>query len=155
MMGHLVVRDVMTSDPVTVTPATPLRYVTDALVRQKIGAVPVLTVRGKLAGLVAESDLLRKEELKRDPEGEHSKHLTYRERRAVATAETAGEIMSTNPVAVLADVTVAEAARLMDRHEATCLPVIDEGGYLVGVVGPLDLARAAFGPGEIPPERAA
>jgi CBS domain-containing protein len=149
MMSHLAVRDVMTTDQVTVTPATPLRYVADILVRQKISSVPVLSVRGKLLGLVAESDLLRKEELKRDPDGEHSKHMTYRERRAVATAETAGEIMSTNLVTVRADATVAEAARMMDRYEATCLLVVDEGGNLVGVVGPWELLRVVLGPDEI------
>ncbi len=145
-MSHLGVRDVMTTDQVTVTPATPLRYVSDILARQKTSSVPVLSVRGKLVGLVAESDLLRKEELKRDPDGEHSKHMTYRERRAVATAETAGEIMSTNPVTVRADATVAEAARLMDRYGATCLPVVDESGNLVGVVGRWDLLRVVLGP---------
>ena len=148
-MSYHKVRDVMTTDPVTVTPTAPLRYVADILVRQKISSVPVLSVRGKLLGLVAESDLLRKEELKRDPDGEHSKHMTYRERRAVATAETAGEIMSTNPVTVRADATVAEAARLMDRYEATCLPVVDQSGNLVGMVGPRDLLRAVLGADEI------
>jgi len=145
-MSHLAVRDVMTTGRVTVTPATPLRYVADILARQKISSVPVLSVRGKLVGLVAESDLLRKEELKRDPDGEHSRHMTYRERRAVATAVTAGEIMSTNPVTVRADATVAEAARLMDRYEVTCLPVVDASGNLVGVVGRWDLLRLVLGP---------
>jgi CBS domain-containing protein len=152
MMSHHKVRDVMTTDPVTVTPATPLRYVADIVARQKISSVPVLSVRGKLVGLVAESDLLRKKELKRDPDGEHSKHMTYRERRAAATAETAGEIMNTNPVTVLADATVAEAARLMDRYGATCLPVVDESGNLVGVVGPWDLLRVFSGPDGITTE---
>jgi CBS domain-containing protein len=149
MMSHLVVRDVMTTDLVTVTPATPLRYVADILVGQKISAVPVLTVRGKLVGVVAESDLLRREELKRDPEGEHSRHMTYRERRAVATAETAGEIMSTSPVTVRADATVPEAARLIERFEATCLPVVNENENLVGMVDPRALLRGLLGPDEI------
>jgi CBS domain-containing protein len=149
MMSYHKVRDVMTTDPVTVTPTTPLRYVADILVRQKISAVPVLSVRGKLLGLVAESDLLRKEELKRDPDSEQSRHMTYQERRAVATAVTAGEIMSTNPVTVRADATLAEAARLMDRYEATCLPVVDESGNLVGVVGLWDLLRVFPGPDSI------
>ncbi len=147
-MSHHSVRDIMTTNPVTVTPATPLRYVADILVKQKTGAVPVVNPRGKLVGLVAESDLLRKEDLKRDPDGEHSRHLTYRERRAVATAETAGEIMSTHPVAVRADTPAAEAAWLMDRCQATCLPVVDPCGHLIGVVGSRDLLRAVSVPGE-------
>jgi CBS domain-containing protein len=67
----------------------------------------------------------------------------------VATAETAGEIMSTCPVTVRADATVPEAARLIERFEATCLPVVDENGNLVGMVDPRALLRGVLGPDEI------
>jgi CBS domain-containing protein len=140
------VQDVMTVDPVTVTPATPLKELVDILVERKIGAVPVLSIRGKVLGLVTETDLLRKEELKRDPDARHSRHMTYRARRDLATAETAGELMSTHPVTARADMTVAEAARLMDRHQVTCLPVVDDGGKLLGAVSPRDLLRVFLRP---------
>lgn len=140
-MGHHEVRDVMTADPVTVTPATPLKYVASSLVRHKISAVPVLGLQGKVLGVISETDLLRKEELQRDPDGEHSIHLSYRARRDMATAETAGELMNTHAPTVRPDATVAEAARLMDRHEVACLPVVDDRGKLLGVVGPRDLLR--------------
>ena len=131
----------MTADPVTVTPATPLTYVASSLVKHKISAMPVLGLQGKVLGVISETDLLRKEELRRDPDGEHSIHLSYRTRRDMATAETAGELMSAHPPTVGPDATVAEAARLMDRHQVTCLPVVDDGGKLLGVVGPRDLLR--------------
>jgi len=140
-MCHHEVREVMTADAVTVTPATPLRYVTSSLVKHKISAVPVLSLQGKVLGVISENDLLRKEELQRDPDGEHSIHLTYRARRDMATAQTAGELMSTHPPTVRPDATVAEAARLMDRHDAACLPVVDDSGKLLGVVGRRDLLR--------------
>ena len=141
MRGHHEVRDVMTADPVTVTPATPLKYVAGSLVKHRISAVPVLGPQGNVLGVICQADLLRKEELRRDPDGEHSVHLSYRARRDMATAETAGELMNTHPPTVRPDATVAEAARLMDRHEVTCLPVVDDGGKLLGVVGPRDLLR--------------
>ena len=74
----------------TVTPATPLKNVADMLVRLRVDAVPVLTPQGRVAGVVAKGDLLRKEQLQRDPDGRHSMHLPYRTRRDIATAETAG-----------------------------------------------------------------
>jgi len=140
-MGQHEVRDVMSADPVTVTLATSLKFVAGSLVKHKISAVPVLGLHGKVLGVISETDLLRKEELQRDPDGEHSIHLSYRARRDIATAETAGELMSTHPPTVRPDATVAEAARLMDRHKVSCLPVVDEGGKLLGVVGPQDLLR--------------
>jgi CBS domain-containing protein len=141
MMAHYEVRDVMSADSVTVTPATPLKYVASSLVKHKISAIPVLGLHGEVLGVISETDLLRKEELQRDPDGEHSIHLSYRARRDIATAETAGELMKTGPPTVRPDATVAEAARLMDRHEVTCLPVVDDGGKLLGVVGARDLLR--------------
>ena len=147
-MRHHEVRDVMTADPVTVTPATPLRYVATSLVKHKLSAVPVLSLQGKVLGVISENDLLRKEELQRDPDGEHSVDLTYRVRRDMATAKTAGELMSTHPATVRPDATVAEAAGVMDRYDAVCLPVVDEGGNLLGVVGPRDLLRVFLQPEE-------
>jgi CBS domain-containing protein len=146
MMRHYEVRDVMTADPVTVTPATPIKDLAGLLVEQRIGALPVLTPHGRPVGLVTEADLLRKEQLQRDPDGSHSMHLTYRVRRDIATAETAGEIMTRHPATVRAGATVAEAARLMDRHQVRCLLVVDEGGKLLSVVSPRDLLRVFLRP---------
>lgn len=148
MMRHYQVRDVMAADPVTVTPATPVKDLADILVRQRAGALPVLTWQGTVAGVVTEAELLRKEELQRDPEGPHSMHLSYRVRRAIATAENAREIMDTHPATVRADATVAEAARVMDRQQVSCLLVTDENGKLLGLVRPRDLLRVFLRPDE-------
>lgn len=147
-MRHYQVRDVMTADPVTVTPATPVKDLADILVRQRVGALPVLTWQGTVVGVVTETELLRKEELQRDPEGPRSMHLSYRIRRAIATAENAREIMNTHPATVRADATVAEAARVMDRQQISCLLVIDDNGKLLGLVRPRDLLRVFLRPDE-------
>ena len=147
-MRHYLVRDVMTADPTTVTPATPLKDVADILVRGRIGVVPVLTPQGRVAGVVAEGDLLRKERLQRDPEGRHSTHLPYRIRRDIATAETAGELMDRYPATAPADTSVAEAARLMDRHQSRFLLATGEDGKLLGVVTARDLLRVFLRPDE-------
>ena len=140
-MRHYQVQDVMTANPMTVTPATPLKNVADILVRGRIGVVPVLTPQGRVAGVVAEGDLLRKEQLRRDPDGRHSLHLPYRIRRDIATAETAGELMDRYPPTVQACTSVAEAARQMDRPQCRFLLVTGEDGKLLGVVTARDLLR--------------
>lgn len=147
-MRHQKVRDIMTADPVTVTSATSLKYVAELLVNKKVSVVPVLTLQGKLLGIVSETDLIRKEELQREPDSWHLLHLNYRARRDLATAETAGEIMREPVATVHPDVTLAEAARLMDRHEVSCLPVVDESGQLLGVVSSQDLLRVFLRPDE-------
>ena len=147
-MRHQKVRDVMRADPVTVTAATSLKDVAESLIEQNISAVPVLSLRGKFLGIVSETDLIRKEELQRDPDSRHSAHLSHRARRDLATAETAGEIMHEPVATVRPDATLAEAAWLMDRHEVSYLPVLDEGGHLLGVVTPRDLLRVFLRPEE-------
>jgi CBS domain-containing protein len=145
-MRHLQVRDVMTADPVTVTAGTSIKDLAGILVREKTSGVPVLSLQGEIVGVATERDLLKKEELHRDPHGHQWAHLSYRTRRAIAAAETAGDLMNTHPVTVGPEATVAAAARLMDRHQVTCLPVVDEHGKLLGVVSPRDLLRVFLRP---------
>jgi CBS domain-containing protein len=147
-MRHYQVRDVMTAGPVTVTPSTPIKEVASMLVRLQAGALPVVTPRDGAVGIVTETDLLRKEQLQQDPDGSHSAHLSYRDRRAFATAETAGEIMDPHPATVRPEAAVAEAARLMSRHQSRCLLVTDAGGKLLGVVNARDLLRVFLRPDE-------
>jgi CBS domain-containing protein len=64
-MRHCQVENVMTTSPATVSPDTPLKDVAEILVGGRIGVVPVLTAQGQVAGVVAEGDLLRKEQLQR------------------------------------------------------------------------------------------
>jgi CBS-domain-containing membrane protein len=147
-MRHYQVRDVMTAGPMTVTPSTPIKELAGRLVELRVGALPVITPRDGVAGIVTETDLLRKEELQRDPDGSHSAHLSYRDRRAIATAETAGEIMNPHPATVRPETAVAEAARLMSRHQVGCLMVTDDGGKLLGMVSARDLLRVFLRPDE-------
>jgi CBS domain-containing protein len=57
-------------------------------------------------------------------------------------ASTVGDLMHPDPIVVLADAPLAEAARLLDRHRIGGLPVVDATGMLVGVVSQTDLLRA-------------
>jgi len=147
-MLHRQVRQVMTTDPVTATPATPLKSLVDILVTQKVNAVPIVSAQGKVVGVVTETDLLKKQELQRDPDGRRPPRMSNRAWRTIATAATAGELMSTHPATVRPDATVAEAARLMERHQVTCLPVVDDGGKPLGMVDPRDLLRVLLRPDE-------
>ena len=144
-MHHYRVQDVMTADPTTVSPGTPLKKVAEILVKGGFGGVPVLTAQGRVAGAVTESDLLRKEQLQRDPDGRHPAHLSYRA-RGMAAAETAGELMDHNVATVPAGASVAEAARLMDIRQSRFLLVTGEDGKLAGVVTARDLLRVLLRP---------
>jgi CBS domain-containing protein len=58
LMNLLAVKDVMTGDPVTTTPDTPLADAARVMLERKIGCLPVLE-GGKLVGILTESDFVR------------------------------------------------------------------------------------------------
>lgn len=56
------VRDVMTTDVVTVEPWTPFKDIVTQLAEHRISATPVLDPEGDVLGVVTEADLLLKQE---------------------------------------------------------------------------------------------
>jgi CBS-domain-containing membrane protein len=140
-MKHCTVQDVMAADAVTATTSTAFKDLAETLVRRRLSGLPVLSRQGQVVGVVCESDLLMKEEAQRDPGARPPGRPRRRALRAKAAGDTAGDVMTTRPVTVRPDTTVAEAARLMDRHHASCLPVIGEDGKLAGTVSRRDLLR--------------
>jgi len=147
-MKHRQVREVMTTKPVTVLSTTSLKSLAGVLVKLRVNAVPVVSAEGKVLGLITEMDLLKKEGVQQDPASSRLPRRSSQRQRLIATAETAGELMTTHPVTVRPDTPVAEAARLMERHQLGCLPVVDESERLLGVVGPRNLLQVLLRPDE-------
>lgn len=57
----------------------------------------------------------------------------------------AGDVMTTGAATVKPSASLAEAARLMIEHRISGLPVVDEGGKLVGIVSEGDFLRRMGG----------
>ena len=55
---------------------------------------------------------------------------------------TVGELMTDDPVVAVADMSLSDAAELMDFYRVSGLPVIDWEGCLVGVISQTDLLHA-------------
>ena len=64
----------------------------------------------------------------------------------------AREIMTERPACVTPDNTIADAARLMAKHDCGCIPVVedDESRFLVGVITDRDLALRGVARGRSP-----
>jgi CBS-domain-containing membrane protein len=136
------VRDVMTREVVTVDEHTPFKEITQLLADCRISAVPVLDSDGRVVGVVSEADLLPKEEY---PQGLPGARLLEGRRgratRAKATGDTAVELMTAPAITVGPDASLAEAARLLHRHQVKRLPVLDPAGPLLGIVSRADLLK--------------
>jgi CBS domain-containing protein len=140
MMQRWSVADVMTTDVVSVGPATAYRQIADLLVRHRISAVPVLAVDGSVLGVVSQADLLEKLEYA-DARPRHPLVVRTLSPPRTLTGDTAAALMSAPPVTISAAAPVSTAARVMTAARVKRLPVIDREGRLVGIVSRHDVLR--------------
>ncbi len=62
--------------------------------------------------------------------------------QAHGSAVSVGDLMTIDPVLAAVDMTLDQAAELMEFYKVNGLPVVDWSGYLVGVVSQTDLVHA-------------
>ncbi|WP_055493922.1 CBS domain-containing protein [Streptomyces sp. TP-A0356] len=140
-----IVSDVMTMAVVAAGRDAPFREIVRTMEQWKVSALPVLEGDGRVIGVVSEADLLAKEEFRAGIQG-----LSEQRERLSATAKagglTAGDLMSTPAITVHADVTLAQAARIMAVKRVKRLPVVDDEGMLRGIVSRADLLKVFLRP---------
>jgi CBS domain-containing protein len=137
-MKETKVRDVMTASVVAVRENADFKEMVTAMRSRRISAFPVLDAQDRVIGVVSEADLLLKEATPPLPQGIIRLAWRLRE-RAKADGATAAEVMTKPAVTIRGNAFVGEAARLMQSRRVKRLPVVDEGGRLVGIVSRSDL----------------
>jgi len=135
------VNDVMTTNVVAIPESAGYKDIVVAMRQRHVSAFPVLDAAGRVTGVVSEADLLAKEV---GPEpfagpGGLLRATGRRSERAKAAGVTAAELMSTPPVTIGPNATVADAARLMYERGVKRLPVVDEAGRLAGIISRVDV----------------
>ena len=143
--------DIMTVNPVTVTPGTTLREAAKLLLDGHFNGLPVVE-DDKLVGMLTQSDIISMDKKVKSPgfflmlggyipmqmPGQLSRDL----HRMAAT--TVGEIMSPDPFTITPQTTTEEIADIIVEKRYYSLPVVEDG-KLVGIVGMEDmLKRLAF-----------
>lgn len=136
------VRDVMTTNVVSVTVDTPFKAIVDTLATCRVSAVPVVDAEYKVLGVVSESDLLAKVVAGGDPRVRVGAGRAEKaERPRKSHAETARELMRSPAVTVRPEASIVHAARLAAIEHVRRLPVVDAHGMLAGIVTRSDLLR--------------
>lgn len=144
------VADVMSRDPILVSPQTPLQEAIQILAEKRISGLPVIDDAGKLVGIISETDLMWQETGVTPPAYimilDSVIYLqnpgTYERDLHKALGQTVGEVMSKNPVAISPDKSLREAAQLIQNHKVQRLPVLDNGGNVIGILTRGDIIRA-------------
>jgi CBS domain-containing protein len=132
-MKHIKVGDLMTDEVVSVVSTDSFKDVAKLLAQHNISGLPVLDSEDRVLGVISESDLLVRQ-TGSEPAAGASPDGAGR-----TATTTAGAVMSSPAVTVLADETVRGAARLMTRCGVERLPVVDAEGRLIGIVTRRDL----------------
>jgi CBS domain-containing protein len=132
-MSRARVADIMQTKVVTVAAGDRLSTVEDIMRLGRVRHMPVVR-GGELVGVVSERDLLRA-----SLSNLHS--VGADERRAFLHVVEIAEVMSHPPIVIGRDASVEDAAAQMADHKIGCLPVVDEGGRLAGLVTETDVLR--------------
>ena len=118
------VGQVMTTQVVTVAPEATVADAVHQFVRHGFRHI-LVAERGKLLGVVSDRDALRHMARGGDPR-----------------ATTVGQVMKGDPVTVGTETPLREAAELLRQHRINCLPVVDAGAAVLGIVTTTDLLGA-------------
>ncbi len=160
--------DVMTRDVVTLSPDMTLEAAAERLVQRAISGAPVVDERGRLVGILSESDILRRlKEIAEESLGKrylasriHSLDLLAflgeRRREAVEAVyhelriSRVGDVMTKHVESVKPTDSLESVAAAMIEHDVNRLPVVD-AGRVVGIITRADLARVlATGSKDVP-----
>lgn len=140
-------RDIMISNPVTVSESAKVSDVARLMLERAVGALPVVAEDGILLGLITARDVV----------AEHARPhvptylgilggilpITSREddeelRRVLAV--TAGDLMENRPVTAAPDAGVDDLASLMVEKRADAIPIVEDN-RLVGLVSHSEIIR--------------
>jgi len=141
--------DIMTRNVHSVSDDTDVEDLARLFVEKGVSAMPVLDRKGRLQGIVTETDLVEQNKPLHIPtvisifdwvlylESEKN----FREQVQRMTAKKVGEICTRDVVTCSPETPVGEIAAMMVDHKAHLIPVV-ESEQVVGVVARLDIIRA-------------
>lgn len=142
--------DLMHRDVPVVSPQATLEEVLQALEQDRRRRAVVVDAEQQVLGIITDGDLLER--------SQHAAHPGLRSRlhalvtgqssappSTLATTETAADLMTTPVITIAVNATPDEALRLIMEHGVKRLPVVDDNGRLVGLLGRASLLRGLLG----------
>ena len=124
---ELLVRDVMSSPPITMGPDANARAAAQVMIENGIGSIIVVNDNEKLIGIVTKTDF-----------------LSIVASSLIPESVKLADFMKRNPYYVYADAPLREAAELMGSKGIGHLPVLDpDTDRVIGVISKTDIVKMA------------
>lgn len=143
------VNDIMTTKVITVSPHMGIIDAARILMENHINGAPVVDVEGRLVGILTRDDLISQQKKLPLPsfftvlDGIipliSPRHLEKEMEKMTAT--TVDHAMTPGPVTVKPDTDIEVVAALMVDKKIHTIPVVDDDGCLVGIVGKEDVLK--------------
>lgn len=128
------VADCMTKNPVTIRPDAGMDEAEKLMDEGHFRRLPVVE-DGKLVGFFTNRDLLCASPSSATTSDRH-------EVRTLLAKIKVADVMQKNVISVTDTMTIEEAALILERKKIGGLPVLSEGGDLVGIISSTDIFRA-------------
>ncbi|MFA7302943.1 MAG: homoserine O-acetyltransferase [Methanoregula sp.] len=112
-LSHTVVGDVMIRDVPTIEEGATTAVTARRLINLEVNHLPVLSTSGQLVGIVTSWDIAKAV----------AKNFLWLD-----------EIMSKNVITTIPDEPIESAAKKMEEHSISALPVIDENQHVIGLI---------------------
>jgi acetoin utilization protein AcuB len=129
----MLVKNWMSKKVITIEAKDSMQRAVSLMKEHKIRMLPVMQ-RGKLIGVVSDSDL-------RKASASDATMLDVHEMLYLISKIKVKDIMTKDPFTVSPDCTVEETAELLMEHKISGVPVVVEGGKVVGVITRDDLFK--------------
>jgi acetoin utilization protein AcuB len=129
----VLVREWMSSSPVTITVDAPINEALRVMRQSQVRRLPVLDTEGNMVGIISEKDLLYA-----SPSPVSS--LSIYEMHYMISQLKVSELMTTDVITVTPDTPLEEAARIMADTKIGGLPVLEDN-KLVGIITETDVFK--------------
>lgn len=126
----------MSRDLITASPEMTILAAKKVMAEKKVRHLPVTDAAGKLIGIVSDRDIRDAMPSILLEKGDYEATL------AKIGGTPVREIMTKNPLTIYAYYTIQDSLLVMQKRKVGALPVIDEEGYLKGILSTRDLLRA-------------
>jgi CBS domain-containing protein len=133
MLDNVTVREWMTSPVVSVSPSTPISNAHQMMKEYGIRRLPVVE-NNKLVGIITIGDI-------REASPSDATTLSIWELNYLWAQLTVERVMSRSVITVKPEDLILDAATLMLNRKVSGLPVVDDEGYLVGILTESDIFK--------------
>lgn len=133
----MTVREWMSPDPLSVTPDATIAEARELMAAEGFRHLPVVSGE-RLIGIISDRDVAIVDGALRAALRRHEVASLLNDERPVES------VMSSEPLVIGPDADIGDAARLLVSRRISALPVVDDGGALVGIITSVDCLLASM-----------